>query len=140
MFARELAQQIGGQDRGIAERFVESRQESREDIAHVEIECLLVVAGADAIATSRAYADLVEARLIEADGERLDRRAGDWLRGKRQTALESIPPLRNTPSGTSLISRRVTACDRQMPQFLYQRGSLGIVEASSARCGTASSA
>ena len=55
--------------------------------------------------------DLVERRLLKADREcrktacRLTARASE-----ASTQLESSPPDRNTPSGTSLISRRRAAC------------------------------
>jgi len=35
--------------------------------------------------------------------------------------LESIPPLRNRPSGTSLIRRRAYRLAQQIPEFLDQR-------------------
>ena len=65
----------------------------------------LVMLGAEMLRDAARMLELVELRLVEADRERLHRRL-DASAISPTTTLESTPPERKAPSGTSL-----TMCD-----------------------------
>ena len=66
----------------------------------------------------------VERLLMESDRERVGSGSGGMCRvANASTALESMPPLRNMPSGTSLMRRRRTACDRSARNSSPSAGS-----------------
>ena len=112
--AREPRQQVRRQDRRVGERLVEEVGDRREQVEHrLRGEDLLVVVGAEVLGDTARVPRLVEAAVAEADRERLDALAGSASAIIATTELESMPPLRKAPSGTSLTSRRRTASRRR---------------------------
>ena len=98
----ELRHHVGRNRRRVAERLVEIPGEVLDDRNHVRLEHELVVLRAERLRDFARVRELVEAVLGEADRERLDRRPGCLAAIVATTALESMPPLRNAPTGTSL--------------------------------------
>ena len=70
--------------------------------------------GAEVLGDGPGVLGLVIARVLEADGEGLDRRARSAPASSATTVEESIPPERKTPSGTSASIRSLTASRRSM--------------------------
>ena len=102
--AREPREDVRRQDRGVCERLVEEIDNGRQHVDHrLRREHLLVVVGAEVLGDATCVRGLVEAPLAEPDRERLHVLRRHCSTIIATTELESMPPLRNAPSGTSLI-------------------------------------
>ncbi len=80
----------------------------------------LVVLGVERLGHFARVHQLVEPVFGEPDRERLDLRPGCLAAIVATTALESMPPLRNAPTGTSLISWSGDGLGEQLAQLLDQ--------------------
>ena len=72
----ELGDEVGGQRRGVAEGLVEGLDQLRQQLDRVGSQDQLVVVGAVALGDQAGAVELVEAALLEADREGLQRLGG----------------------------------------------------------------
>ena len=84
VLAGEAREQIRGEQRAVAERFVESRDDLGEQRdGFVEVEDLVAMPRAELLGDELRASRFVEARFVEADGEGVELAGGDVLRGER---------------------------------------------------------
>ena len=100
--AGEAREQERRDQRRVAERLVEEVGQPLDEVeGAIGLQDLLVVVGAECLRHAARVGGFVERRILEADREGLEAPPA-WRAARAATALESIPPERNTPSGTSL--------------------------------------
>jgi hypothetical protein len=101
VLARQLADPVGGNRRAVGIGFVVQPGQRVDQIEVVAGDQVAVMVGAVAVGNLLGKGGFVERRVVKGDRAGVDRLVADSPAISATTALESTPPDRKAPSGTS---------------------------------------